>query len=755
MRETLAGPRVLLRRLREVMAEPIGAQERLDKIVRLIASNMVAEVCSVYILRADGALELFATEGLLASAVHRATLRVGRGLVGLIAAEARPLNLPDAQTHPAFAYLPETGEEIYHSFLGVPVLRAGRTLGVLVVQNRSHRSYTEEEVEALQTTAMVLAEMFAAGEIEDLATPGADLDLNRPFRLEGAVFAEGIALGHVLLHEPRVVVTQLIAEDVDHELERLEDAMRSLRLSVDDLLARGVEAGQGEHRDILEAYRMFAQDQGWVRRLREAAEAGLTAEAAVEKVQSDMRARLSRSADPYLRDRLHDLDDLANRLLRTLMGRPHGPAGALMPADAVIVARNMGAAELLDYDRDKLRGLVLEDGAPTSHVAIVARALGIATVGQVDNAVGLAESGDPIIVDGETGEVHLRPPGDIELAYVDKVRFRARRQEQFRRLREKPSKTKDGTDITLMINAGLMMDLPHLRESGAAGIGLFRTELQFMIASSFPRLGEQEAFYREVLDGADGKPVTFRSLDVGGDKVLPYIRTHPEENPALGWRAIRLGLDRPALLKTQIRALLKAASGRTLRLMFPMVTEISEFERAQQWVTSEQEHLRRHGHPTAEKVELGAMLEVPSLLWQLDELFQKVDFLSIGSNDLFQFLMASDRGSTRLAGRFDALSPAFLRPLRKVATRARKAGKPVAVCGEIAGRPLEAMALLAIGYRSLSMSPSAIGPIKAMILDLDLAPLSQRINAMLDEGVTASEVRTELRAWANAERIPV
>ncbi|WP_414832730.1 phosphoenolpyruvate--protein phosphotransferase [Afifella sp. YEN Y35] len=755
MRETLAGPRVLLRRLREVMAEPIGAQDRLDKIVRLIAANMVTEVCSVYILRADGALELFATEGLKASAVHRATLRVGRGLVGLIAAEARPLNLPDAQKHPAFAYLPETGEEIYNSFLGVPVLRAGRTLGVLVVQNRAHRSYTEEEVEALQTTAMVLAEMFAAGEIEDLATPGADLDLNRPFRLEGAAFSEGIGLGKVLLHEPRVVVTQLIAEDVDQELVRLDEAMRSLRLSVDDLLARGVEAGQGEHRDILEAYRMFAQDQGWVRRLREAVAAGLTAEAAVEKVQSDMRARLARSADPYLRDRLHDLDDLGNRLLRTLMGRPHGPGSAQMPADAVVVARNMGAAELLDYDRDKLRGLVLEDGAPTNHVAIVARALGIATVGQVENVVALAESGDPVIVDGETGEVHLRPPADIELAYVDKVRFRARRQEQFRRLRDTPASTKDGVDVSLMINAGLMMDLPHLQESGASGIGLFRTELQFMIASSFPRLGEQEAFYRDVMEGAGDKPVTFRSLDVGGDKVLPYIRTHPEENPALGWRAIRLGLDRPALLKTQIRALLKAAAGRTLRLMFPMVTEVSEFERAAQIVRSEEAHLRRHDHPTADKVELGAMLEVPSLLWQLDELLAKVDFLSVGSNDLFQFLMASDRGSTRLAGRFDALSPAFLRPLRKVAHRARDMGKPVSVCGEIAGRPLEAMALLALGYRSLSMAPSSIGPIKAMILELRLEPLAERLNAMLDGDVSASELRTELRAWANIERIPV
>jgi phosphotransferase system enzyme I (PtsP) len=522
-RGALAGPRVLLRKLREVMAEPIGAQERLDKIVRLIAANMVAEVCSVYVLRADNVLELYATEGLKLSAVHRATLTVGRGLVGLIAAEARPLNLPDAQAHPAFAYLPETGEEIYHSFLGVPVLRAGRTLGVLVVQNRSHRTYLEEEIEALQTTAMVLAEMFASGEMEDLSSPGADLDLNRPVHLKGAGFAEGIALGHVVLHEPRVVVTQLIAEDVEHELKRLDAAMASLRLSVDDLLARGAEAGAGEHREILEAYKMFAEDRGWTRRLQEAIGNGLTAEAAVEKVQSDTRARMTRQTDPFLRDRLHDFDDLANRLLRELMGRAHGPVTDL-PEDAIIVARNMGPAELLDYDRERVRGLVLEEAGPTSHVAIVARALGVPTVGQLGDVASLAEPGDPIIVDGDSGEVHLRPPVEIEVAYADKVRFRARRQEQYRQLRAEPSMTQDGVTVALHMNAGLLMDMPHLTESGAEGVGLFRTELQFMVASNFPRLGEQQGFYTQVLQAAGGRPVTFRSLDIGGDKVLPYFR---------------------------------------------------------------------------------------------------------------------------------------------------------------------------------------------------------------------------------------
>jgi phosphotransferase system enzyme I (PtsP) len=700
-------------------------------------------------------LELYASEGLNQDAVHKATLPIGRGLVGLIASEARTLNLPDAQSHPSFAYLPETGEERFHSFLGVPVLRAGRTLGVLVVQNQSYRSYLDEEVEALQTTAMVLAEMIAAGEMEDLAVPGADIDLNRPVSMKGASFADGIGLGHVVLHEPRVVVTQLIAEDTDQELTRLDAAMASLRLSVDDILARGAEAGQGEHRDILEAYRMFAQDRGWTRRLNEAIRAGLTAEAAVEKVQSDTRARMSRQTDPFLRDRLHDFDDLANRLLRELMGRSHGPLEGELPDDAIVVARSMGAAELLDYDRDRLRGLVLEDGAPTSHVAIVARALGIATVGQVEDAVALVEPGDAIIVDGETGEVQLRPPVDIESAYADKVRFRARRQEQYLQLRDQPACTLDGTEIDLHMNAGLIMDLPHLDESGASGIGLFRTELQFMIASSFPRLSEQQAFYTQVIQSCGDRPVTFRSLDVGGDKVLPYLRAPAEENPAMGWRAIRLGLDRPALLKTQVRALLKASAGRELRLMFPMVTEVAEFQHAKAIVERELAHLTRHGHPVAERLKLGVMVEVPSLLWQLDELLRTVDFLSVGSNDLMQFMMASDRGNTRLSGRFDPLSPSFLRALRKIVDRANEAKVPFSLCGEIAGKPLEAMALIGIGYRTLSMGPAAIGPVKAMILALELEPMRDHLLEIVDKGLTGSDVRTELRAWADSHRIPV
>jgi phosphotransferase system, enzyme I, PtsP len=755
MRGALGGPRVLLRRLREVMAEPVSAQDRLDKIVVLIAANMVAEVCSVYVLRVDGTLELYATEGLNRQAVHRTVLRADEGLVGLVASEANAINLSEAQSHPAFSYRPETGEEIYRSFLGVPVLRAGNTLGVLVVQNRARRTYSEEEVEALQTTAMVMAEMIASGELSTIATPGAEPAARRTLHLNGTALNDGIALGHVVLHEPRVVITNFIADDPHKERQRLEAAITALRADLDAMLEHGDVAEGGEHRDVLEAYRMFAHDRGWVHKLEEAVSTGLTAEAAVERVQSDTRARMLRQTDPYLRERLHDLDDLANRLLRQLLGRDHAPSREHLPENAILVARSMGPAALLDYDRKRLRGLILEEGGPTSHVAIVARALGIPAVGEVSNAIGLVDSSDPIIVDGARGEVHIRPAPDLEAAYVELVRLRARRQLQYFALRDKPCVTRDGEEVKLLINAGLLVDLPHIAETGAAGIGLFRTELQFMVASQFPRTGEQLALYRAVLDATAGRPVTFRTLDIGGDKVLPYMRNVEEENPALGWRAIRLGLDRPALLRSQIRALLRAASSRELKLMFPMVAAVEEFDQAKELVERELTYLRRHGHKLPERVEVGTMVEVPALLYQLDALLERVDFLSVGSNDLAQFLFAADRGNTRVNTRFDELSVPMLRVLKAIVDAGAAHGKPVTLCGEMASKTISAMALIALGYRSLSLAPSAVGPVKAMALELDAAKAAAMVNELVTGTDATGSVRDALMAFAEAESVPL
>ena len=755
MRGALGGPRVLLRRLREVMAEQVSAQDRLDKIVVLIAANMVAEVCSVYVLRVDQTLELYATEGLNRDAVHLTVMRVDEGLVGHVAREAESLALSDAQAHPEFSYRPETGEEIYSSFLGVPVLRAGNTLGVLVVQNRARRAYTEEEIEALQTTAMVLAEMIASGELTALAKPGAEPAARRPLHLKGVTLADGLGLGHVVLHEPRIKVTNVIAEDVTRETERLEAAIGKLRRAIDLMLEEDSLAKSGEHRDILEAYRMFAHDRGWMHKMREAVLSGLTAEGAVERVQSDTRARMMRATDPYLRERLHDLDDLANRLLRELTGQTRTGAREALPENAIIVARNMSPAALLDYDRSRIRGLVLEEGGTTSHVTIVARALGISAVGQVSNVAGLADAGDPCIVDGQAGEVHLRPPADVEAAYAEKVRYRAKRQAQYAALRTRPCVTKDGVHMALHLNAGLLVDLPHIEETGAAGIGLFRTELQFMIASAFPRISEQLKLYRAVLDAAGDRPVTFRSLDIGGDKVLPYMRTVEEENPALGWRAIRLGLDRPILLRSQVRALLRAAAGRELRLMFPMVAAVDEFERARSMVERELTHLRRHGHTLPEKVFVGVMVEVPSLLFQLDEILARADFLSVGSNDLVQFLYAADRSNMRVADRFDPLSPPALRAFRMVAEAGARHRKPITLCGELASRPLEAVALAAVGYRALSVSPAALGPVKATLLELDVGAARRVLLPLLEDTSGMVDVRTALRAFAHTSGLPL
>jgi phosphotransferase system, enzyme I, PtsP len=752
MRAALGGPRVLLRRLREVMAEPVSAQERLDKIVVLIAANMVAEVCSVYVLRVDGTLELYASEGLNREAVHQTVLRQDEGLVGLVASEANPINLSEAQDHPAFSYRPETGEEIYHSFLGVPVLRAGNTLGVLVVQNRATRTYSEEEEEALQTTAMVLAEMIASGELSALARPGAPGPVaRRPMHVSGGtVLTEGIALGHVVLHEPRVVITNFIADDAQKELKRLRGAVETMRSDLDVLLERGELPDGGEHREVLEAYRMFADDRGWLHRLEEAVRTGLTAEAAVERVQSDTRARMLRISDPYLRERLHDFDDLANRLMHQLLGQDYAPARDRLPENAVLVARSMGPAALLEYDRRRLRGLVLEEGGPNSHVAIVARALGIASVGEIANATGVADPGDAIIVDATSGDVHIRPTSDMQAAYAERVKLRARRQQQYLALRDKPCQTRNGEPVTLMINAGLAVDLPHIEETGAAGVGLFRTELQFMVAAAFPRAAEQFALYRTVLDAAGERPVTFRTLDVGGDKVLPYMRNVVEENPALGWRAIRLGLDRPALLRAQIRALLRAGAGRDLRIMFPMIAAVEEFDEAKALVERELTHLRRHGHKLPERVDVGSMVEVPSLLYQLDELLQRVDFLSVGSNDLAQFFYAADRGNARVADRFDPISVPILRAMRDIAAKGRVHAKPVAVCGELASRPIGALALAAIGYRSLSVAPSAVGPVKAMLLDLDADKVAALVDPLLKGQAGAVSVRDKLKEFAAA-----
>ncbi len=743
----LTGSRRLLRRLRDIMAGSGSAQQRLDKIVQVIAADMVAEVCSAYILRAGEVLELFATEGLRREAVHNTRLRVGEGLVGVIAATARPLALADAQSHPDFAYRPETGEEIYHSLMGVPILRGGRVLGVLVVQNRTLRSYTEDEVEALQTIAMVLAELAASGE---LVGPGelapSDGIALLPLRLEGIRLNAGLALGAAVLHEPRIIIRQIVAEDPEAELERLHKAVSEMQSAIDDLLAASDVADGGEHRDILETYRMFAADRGWLARIREAVRSGLTAEAAVQKVQDDNHARMNQISDPYLRERLLDLEDLANRLQQHLAGETAGVASTDLPDEFILIARSMGPAELLDYDRRRLKGLVLEEGSPTAHVAIVARALDIPVVGRVKDVLAKVEAGDLVVADGDHAQVFIRPGEDIQEAIQANVGMRLAQKEKYAEIRDAPAQTLDGVSVALHLNAGLLIDLPYLDETGAAGIGLYRTEIPFMVQDSFPDVDQQAELYGRILDHAGDRPVTFRTLDIGGDKVLPYLPEAEEENPAMGWRAIRIALDRPAMLRQQLRALLRAASGRRLRVKFPMVAEVAEVAAARAILAVEQRRAIERGVAPPVELKVGVMLEVPALLWQLPALLPMVDFVAVGSNDLLQFLFASDRGNPRLSGRYDPLSPAILAMFRELVDGCRHHEVPLSLCGEMAGSPLDAMALLGVGFRVLSMAPSSVGPVKTMVRSLRLAPLEQFLVTLNDS--SAHSLRDKLAAFA-------
>jgi phosphotransferase system, enzyme I, PtsP len=749
------GPRILLRRLREVMADPVSAQERLDHIVELIAASMLTEVCSVYVMRSDATLELYATHGLNRTAVHQTTMRKGEGLVGLIAEQAEPLSLQDAQIHPSFSYKPETGEEIFHAFMGVPILRGGTALGVLVVQNTSHRIYSLDEIEALQTTAMVLAEIIASGGLQTLELPGTAIAARRAMHQTGVSLSDGIGMGHVVLRQPRVVITNLIADDVDVEIARLEKAILEVRESLNKLLDPDDMDEEGEHRDVLETVRMFVNDRGWLKRMREATLTGITAEAAVERVQSDMRAKMLRLTDPYLRERRHDLDDLAYRVMKALQGKSLTGTLEELPENTILVARAMGPAALLDYDRTRIRGLVLEEGGPTSHVAIIARALGIPAVSEIENITGLVEDGDALIVDGSVGEIQIRPPHDIELAYREKARMRARRQEQFKALRDVEPVTVDGEHITLNINAGLLVDLPHMSETGAEGIGLFRTELQFMVAERMPGASEQQALYAQVLEAAGDKPVVFRTLDIGGDKKLPYMEVIEEENPALGWRALRIGLDKPGMLRSQVRALIMASGNRPLHIMLPMVGDISEFEAARNIIERERTYLQKQQHPVPEDMKIGVMVEIPSLIHQIHEISARADFLSVGSNDLMQYLFAVDRENRRVANRFDTLSPAFLRALKKIVEGAAAHDCPVSLCGEMGGRPLDAMALIGIGYRKLSMSPASIGPVKAMLLKLDIGAVAALLDHLLKREGNQTTLRPMLADFAARHGIPV
>lgn len=745
--------RTILTRLHEVMAARTHAQGKLNQVVGIIGECLDSEVCSIYLLR-EGALELFATRGLKQEAVHVTRLGLGEGLVGMIAEQIETLNLDEAAAHPDFSYRPETGEELFHSFAGVPIIRRERAVGVLCVQHADPRRYDDIEIETLQTVAMVLSELIANADLVDTAarTDAAAADQSAQ-RLTGQKLVDGMGAGVAVYHQPRITIEHTVAEDTEAERHRVYAAFDKMREQIDRMASQADFGVGGEHDEVIETYKMFAYDEGWSRRINEAIDSGLTAEAAIERVQQRTRMRMRQIDDPLLRDRMHDLEDLSNRLLRIVSGQMGTAAQMGLRHDSILIARNLGPAELLEYDKRRLKGVVLEEGSLTAHVIIVARAMGVPVLGRVRDVRTSIREGDLLLLDTGAGTVQVRPTQAVQDAFDGKLVISQKRRANLASLRDLPAVTKDGVPIELMINAGLREDIAALDLTGARGIGLFRTEFQFLVSATLPSRDRQQRLYRDVLDAAGDRPVIFRTVDIGGDKALPYMNTDTmlEENPAMGWRALRLALERDGLLKVQARALMEAAAGRTLNVMFPMVSEPWEYEAARDIFVRQRAWLASHNKKLPAAIRYGAMLEVPGLAETLDLMLPHLDFLSIGTNDLTQFLFAADRAHPRLAERYDWLSPTVMRFLSRVVKTVAGSKVTLGVCGEMGGRPLEAMALLGIGIERLSITPAGVGPVKAMIRSLDLAALRRDIPAILAQ--PSATPRAQYEDWAKAHQV--
>lgn len=739
--------RRILRRLRDVMAGVGTAQTRLNKIVSLIAAEMQADVCSTYAMRAGEVLELFATHGLKQQAVHKTRLRSGEGIVGTVAASMKPLALANAQTHPSFAYRPETGEDSYHSMMGVPITRGGKVRGVLTLQHKEMRQYRDDEIELMETIAMVVAEVVASGDLVSAAemTSAGDPQL-LPQRLDGLGLCGGMAAGAAVLHRPLLSFHEMVSDNIEGELTRLSQAFATMLADIDLLLQHPQAGLQGETREILETYRFFAADHSWKRRHEDAVKQGLTAEAAVQKVLNDYRVRLGAAGDPMIREKVADMEDLAARLIRHLGRSVFMPATIALPEETILIARSMGPADLLDYDRSKIKGLVLEQGTNASHVVLVARSLDIPVIGQCSGVIDKIEPLDPIIIDGKHGHIFIRPNEDVQTEFQNSFASKKQQKARLEELKLQPTCTADGIKIKLRLNCGLAFDFEQLQATGADGVGLYRTEIPFMVRGSFPNTAEQTTMYRQAFALCEGKPIIVRTLDVGSDKMLPYQTRQEEDNPALGWRAIRIGLDRPAMLRQQLRALFEAAEGRPFEVMFPMISTVAELLEAKAIFEMERAERRASGKPLADKIGVGLMMEVPALVWQIPAIIPHIDFLSVGSNDLLQYFFAADRTNPLISQRYDSLSPAFLLLIRELVVCCNTANIPLNVCGEMASKPLEAMALIGLGVRRLSLVPSGYGSIKTMLCSLNARALSDYLSSQLLK--PDSSLRVKLRMYA-------
>lgn len=734
----------LLQKLSETLAKPQTLGTRLSKATRIIAEDLGAETAILYLLTPDHYLDVYAHYDNSTTNNKKVRFRVGEGIVGFIASTGQSLICENISRHQNFLHRPGIADHINLALLGVPLLTPRGVIGVLTLQNPPSKPFEQWREKTLTEVGNFLAcvrelERFPALNTKDGKVEGIQT-------LQGISFNTGLSIGTALIHQPQAWRETEFSINPKQESERLKIAIRDMIDSIDHLLESTPNLEKNTQ-EVLSSYRMIASDRGWVRKIQEYIQKGFTAEASVQKVRRHTRERYAQIGDYLLKARLSDLEDLASRLLKHLSGKDS--ISEDLPESTILIAHNLGPAELLDYDRRFIKGLVLEEGVHTAHVAIIARALDIPVVGRIPLLLTHVSSGDKLIVDGIEGKVIVNPNNEALQDVREKITKLKKSQIINKELRDKPCQTLDNIPISLTLNAGLPIDLHHLEELHFHGVGLYRTEIPFMLRSSFPDVKAQTEIYQDVIEQAQGKSVTFRTLDIGGDKVLPYMWRVLDENPVLGWRAIRVSLDKPSILRQQVRALIRASQGKVLRILFPLISDISEYREACQHVMHEWNRTQSHLLPSS--LSFGVMLEVPSIVDQLEDLLKEVDFVSVGTNDLFQFYYACDRTNPTVSNRYDVLSSSFLKYLRKIRITCEDAAVPFSICGEMAGKPLEALALLAIGYHSLSVPGPSAAHIKKMILNLPLKEAEDFLSTSLEE--CTPSLRSTLHSFAHKHNV--
>ncbi|MBP5344245.1 MAG: phosphoenolpyruvate--protein phosphotransferase [Alphaproteobacteria bacterium] len=702
--------RALMSALRDVMAKEMVAPKRLEKILTLVCEKLHVDTCAFYMMRPGDVLELYLTVG--QEVALPPFVRLGEGNIGTA-----------MLTQESVLVAHKTGKVKAESY--VPLIKGNRQVGVLALMRKKAVPFADLTVDAVENVAMVLSE-FLTDVTLDKNSKTLDI-VAGPRVLEGTGLVAGVALGYPLLHHRTEQVEHILSSNPEREQKRLQVALNR----VQQMIARHLKKASNtqEQKDIFETYALFLKDKGWQEKVTAAVATGLTAEAAVQKIGDETVDRMSSVNDPYLRERVHDFRDLTARLMRTLM---RGKKAHRLTENTILVADSLGAAELMDYDLKYVKGLILEEGSQTMHVVIVARAYRIPFICGIKNATRLLDERSLLAMDATTGTVYIKPSDEILENLKNRQRLLRRQQLIHAKEKDKPAVTKDGVTVSLNLNLGMMKEGVLTDRPYFDGVGLYRTELLFMTAKELPNAKVQTEAYRRALVMAKGKPVVFRTLDIGSDKVLPYLQKTGEENPALGWRSIRMTLDRRALLRTQLKALIRGTAGQKLNVMFPMVTDVAEFLEAKKTLQIELANAKRRREKLPTEVRVGTMLEVPALFFELDNLLQVVDFISIGTNDLAQFIFAADRSNALIWNRYDSLSPAFLKLLLQIKQKCDEHHVPCSICGEMASKPLEALTLVGLGFTSLSMSPEAIGVVKSAIRSLTYKTFSAYVKAQLE-----------------------